>query len=455
MKRTKNLGFWPLVASTYFMVSGGPYGIEDLVAQGYGVALITLAVLPWMWSLPTALMVGELASAIPEEGGYYAWVRRGLGPFWAVQEAWLSLVASVFDMAIYPTLFMTYLARFVPALSGPWAVGAGVAVIAGGLVWNVRGAASVGRTAIVLGIIVLAPFAALVGLAVARSWPQAFVHPAPQAIAHRWVRLPAPVVRAAPPASIEALGGGVLIAMWNFMGWDNASTIANEVERPARTYPRAILATLALVTITYLLPVGGVAIAGLDPRGWTAGAWVEAARALGGAPLAAIVVAGGMSCGIGMFNALLLSYSRVPAALADDGYLPAFLALRTRKGGVPWAAVAACSVAYALCLGLGFRHLVALDVLLYGLSLVLEFVALVALRIREPALDRPFRVSGGATVAALLGIPPVALLGIAAWGCHEERIGPIPALAFGALLVALGMIVYPLRSKRPRPVVVR
>ncbi len=59
-------------------------------------------------------MVGELASALPQEGGYYAWVRRGLGNFWGFQEAWLSLVASIFDMAIYPTLFVAYLVRLFP-----------------------------------------------------------------------------------------------------------------------------------------------------------------------------------------------------------------------------------------------------------------------------------------------------------------------------------------------------
>ena len=51
--------------------------------------------LPLVWSLQIALLVGELASALPEDGGYYVWVRRALGPFWGFQEAWLSLAASV------------------------------------------------------------------------------------------------------------------------------------------------------------------------------------------------------------------------------------------------------------------------------------------------------------------------------------------------------------------------
>ena len=100
----------PLLAATYFMVSGGPYGLEEIIGDsGYGWALIILFVLPFFWSLPTSLMIGELAAAVPEEGGFYAWVRRAMGPFWGFQEAWLSLAASIFDMAIYPTLFVTYL----------------------------------------------------------------------------------------------------------------------------------------------------------------------------------------------------------------------------------------------------------------------------------------------------------------------------------------------------------
>ena len=66
---------------------------------------------------PTALMVGELASAMPEEGGFYQWVKRAMGPFWGFQEAWLSLAASVFDMAIYPTTFVLYLSHVAPSLT--------------------------------------------------------------------------------------------------------------------------------------------------------------------------------------------------------------------------------------------------------------------------------------------------------------------------------------------------
>src|SRR5438309_9621945 len=118
-KKSVRLTLWPLVAATFFMVSGGTYGTEQIVqGAGYGRAILILLLTPVLWSLPTAFMIGELSSALPAEGGYYAWVRSGLGNFWGFQEAWLSLVASIFDLAIYPTLFVTYLNRLFPWFAG-------------------------------------------------------------------------------------------------------------------------------------------------------------------------------------------------------------------------------------------------------------------------------------------------------------------------------------------------
>src|ERR1700692_2476245 len=105
----------PLVAATYFMVSGGPYGLEELVQDsGYKLAVVILFAIPLVWSLPTGLMVGELSAAIPAEGGFYVWVRRAMGPFWGFQEAWLSLMSSVLDLAAYTALFVLSLGQIWP-----------------------------------------------------------------------------------------------------------------------------------------------------------------------------------------------------------------------------------------------------------------------------------------------------------------------------------------------------
>jgi len=419
----RSLGLLPLIATTFFMVSGGPYGLEELVQKaGYTRALIVLALLPFLWSLPTAFMVGELSGAIPEEGGYYIWVRRAMGPFWGFQEAWLSLLASVFDMAIYPTLFVLYLGQLVPTLGqGRNAVMVGAAVVAVAAIWNIAGIRAVGKSSVYMMLGLLSPFALITLLGLWRS------HASSAAVHY---------------GSSVDLPAAISVGMWNYMGWDNASTVAGEVEDPQRTYPRAMLGAAALVALCYLIPVAAAMVAGIDPSAWTTGSWVEAARTLGGRWLGLAVVVGGMICGFGMTNALVLSYTRVPFAMAEHGFLPAgFLKLHPRTSA-PWVSIVVCAIAWTLCLPLGFERLVLIDIILYGLSLMLEFVALVVLRVREPDLPRKFRAPGGLIGAAALGVGPAVLLALTYVRGESERAGPVTALGLGAILAALGVVTY-------------
>jgi len=134
---------------------------------------------------------------------------------------------------------------------------------------------------------------------------------------------------------------------------------------------------------------------------------------------------------VGSFTALMMSLSRVPVAMAEDGYLPKVFAKRDARTQAPWVAILACAVMWALFFPLGFDRLVIIDVLLTGLSILLEFWALVALRIREPDLPRPYRVPGGLPVAIGIGIPPLVLVVLSAIRNTDESLGPFNALGVG------------------------
>jgi amino acid transporter len=432
------------------MVAGGPYGLEDIIGKaGYLRALILLAVIPIFWSLPTSLMVGELASAIPSEGGYYVWVRRALGPFWGFQEAWLSLAASVFDMAIYPTIFVLYLSRIAPVLtSGYRATLWALAVVIACTLWNLRGARAVGVSSVFLFCALLAPFVVLIAVAIFR-WHG---HGA-GALNH--------------PLAAPDLAGAVSVTLWNYMGWDNASTVAQEVDNPQRNYPRAMLAAAALVAITYILPLLAVALSGLDPAQFSTGAWTDAARTLGGSllgpALALSVVIGGMINGAGMFNPLMMSYTRVPFAMAEDSLHDSAAANRRpnllarafalqNRAGVPWLSVVFCGLIWALALGFTFERLISIDLVLYGAALILEFLALVVLRLREPSLPRPFSVPGGLTGVIAAGIGPTLLILFALYAARNERVLGLPALLFAAIVALTGAALYALTHLfQPRP----
>jgi len=424
----------PLVAATFFMVSGGPYAIEDILGgAGFSRAILILLLLPIIWSLPTALMIGELAAAIPADGGFYIWVRRALGPFWGYQEGWLSLAASVFDMAIYPAFAVSYLGKFDPVLTEGWRGWAwSLAIVALCCLWNLRGAPAVGDGSIWMSVALLAPFAVFVALG---FWHGFTLHPTIQ-----WNG----------PASSSALSTAVLVAMWNYMGWDNASTVAQEVHNPQRVYPRAMIWSTALVAATYILPLVATALAGQAVNSFETGDWITAATRIAGPWLGWAVAAGGVITGIGMFNALVMSYSRLPMAMAEDGMLPRIVASRNSRG-VPWVSVLLCGLAWGLALKLPFEKLITIDLVLYGSSLLLEFVALVILRVKEPELARPFK-AGNLACACLLGVGPAALIVYALYVSRtdEVKLGgePVSALLFSLTVALLGPLLY--RFATPR-----
>src|ERR1700736_5681981 len=427
------------------MVSGGTYGTEQIISgAGYGHGILILMFLPVLWCLPTAFMIGELSSSLPCEGGYYAWVRRGLGNFWGFQEAWLSLAASIFDMAIYPTLFVFYLKQMSPWFGvGNHGVLAGLFVVITCAALNIAGIRVVGITSLWLFFLLSAPFALIVLLSPLKVGGLA--------------------THLAPATSTVGLLGGTLIAMWNYMGWDNASTIAQEVERPQRTYPKAMIAAVVLVSLTYVLPFLAVYFTGIPASTFSEdGSWATVAGLIGGKILGfewlrLLIVLGGMMSAFGMFNALVMSYSRLPLAMARDGMLPKVFAKTSAKTNAPWVAILVCATGWGLCLGLGFKRLVTLDIMLYGASLMLEFVTLVALRIREPELKREFKVPGGLAGAIMGGAFPFALLCLGVVGRERETILGMNGLAFGVMIMAAGFVGYlatkKLRGSEIKPVI--
>lgn len=340
-----------------------------------------------------ALMVAELSAALPFEGGYYRWVERAMGRFWGFQEAWWSWAASLPDMAIYPVLFAGYLGQaFELSPRGRWL--AALFVIWSCTLLNLLGIRAVGVSAILAGAFLILPFVIFSVLG--------FADPAP-ATGPR-VDWSFPVVG---PGFLLALS----IALWNYTGWDNISLVGQEVERPERSYPLALAAGSLLVIALYLLPV----LAGLrvvpQQAAWTEGSFPTLARSLpGGAWLSNWLLLGALVSSWTLFNSQLLSYSRLPLVLAEDGYLPRRLA-RVGARGVPVAAVLISATLYSLFALLGFAKLIVVDVLLFTLSLVLEFIALCLLRRREPQLARPFRIPGGNLG---LGFVVVPLLAVAA-----------------------------------------
>jgi amino acid transporter len=413
----------------FFTVSGGPFGLEGLVGSvGPGVALLLLVATPLLYSIPETLLIGELASMLPAEGGYYQWVKRAFGRFWGFWNGWLSWVYSLIDMAIYPVLCVQYVKFFAPGLGwlDDWLLA--LAMIWGATWLNLRGTRAVGTASGWFVAAVLAPFGVLAGVAL--------VH---------WLRQPAtplPVTpfHAAGTSFLGALGLGMSQSIWNYSGWDNASTIGGEIEHATSTYPRALARALPLVTVVYLVSI--IPVLALTPwTSWRDGAWPDLARLVVGPWLARWIALAGVVSAFALFNALLLAYSRIPLVLAQDGLLPVALAAVDSRA-TPRNAVLVSAVVYSVFALLPFGGLLAGDVLLYTAALALEFAALLRLRRVEPQLRGAFRVPAGVPVLTLLAALPVLLLVVAvALEVRSRTIG-LPGVLVALCLAAAGPLAY-------------
>lgn len=449
LARSRRLTLSALTCILFFITCGGPFGLEGLVAAvGPGWVVVLIIVTPLIWSLPIALMVAELATLMPEEGGYYVWVRETLGPFWGLQEAWWTISYSIILLASFSVLFASYLASFIPALAPgadmthpgmtavlKWLVAVFVIVTATAV--NLRGARDVGRSAKISAAYILGAFALLVFIWLKHG-------PAPGTVVGI-------VSRDLASKHSGALLLGLSIIAFNYSGWDNVSTFAGEVDQPQRNYPRALGAALALIVLCYLFPVmAGVSLTP-SPDVWNADAgWPVIAQLIGGRWLGVLIAAAGLVSTWGLINAQLLYISRLPFVMARDGWLPKGLAHASSETAVPKIALLSCCVIGALFAALSFGSLAVINCLLNTAGLTLEFLALIVLRVRRPDAPRSFRVPWGWLGMSYVCVAPfgaAVLLLLATF--RDWRSYPGQILVVGGIVIA-GIVLYFARRRRAK-----
>jgi amino acid transporter len=231
--------------------------------------------------------------------------------------------------------------------------------------------------------------------------------------------------------------------VFNFSGWDNVSPYAGEVDQPQKNYPIAIAAALALAVIGYLLPVlAGIGVT-TDPAAWTADAgWPVIAGLAGGRWLGMVLAAAGLVSMWGLYNAQVLFVSRIPLAMARDGWLPQILGRARKDTGVPVVAVIAVCALTAPLAALSFGSLVIIQCVTYTGALLLEFLALLVLRARRPDAHRPFRIPGGRFGLWYVCLAPLVVAAAVLGSAVHDADSYGPQLLAIALVAAGGVALY-------------
>jgi amino acid transporter len=428
----RKAGLLYLVFVMFSYTTGGPFGLEDMVTtSGPGLTLIYLLVLPFFWCIPVSLVSAELTTAMPVEGGFYRWTRAAFGDFWGFLSGWWNWSASFLLGGVYAVLFTDYLKYPFPKMTAWQHYLISVALIAV-ITWvNVRGIEMVGQLATALEIFIFIPVMTMIVIAFLHWHHNPFV---PLVVPHQ--------------GRFKVFGVGLALGLWLYSGYEQLSTVAEEVEDPQRAYPRALALVVPLSIAAYFLPtLTGLASAG-HWENWKTGFFSDAAAMIGGTfhgyPwLGTWMTLAAMVGNVALLNSTVLTTTRMPFAMAEDGYLPQVLTRRHTRYGTPWLAIVASAVIYALLAWQSLGQLISVYIWLRSATTVLTVLSAWKLRRTHPELPRSFTIPGGRAGLLYVVIAPVVMALVALLG--SDRFGMIG----GAVALAAGPLVYAALKQRP------
>ncbi|KAK9126316.1 hypothetical protein Scep_015162 [Stephania cephalantha] len=392
-KKKKKLTLIPLIFLIFFEVSGGPFGEEPAVkAGGPLLAILGFLIFPFIWSIPEALITAELSTAFPGNGGYVIWASAAFGPFWGSLMGTSKFLSGVINNAAYPVLCVNYLKLVLPFFSS--GLPRIFSIVGSTLLLsflNYTGLAIVGYTAVALGLISLIPFVLMGLISIPKIKPS------------RWINL----------KGQEKKNWNLFLntLFWNLNFWDNASTLAGEVDRPRKTFPRALFCAGILTCLGYLIPLfAGIGALELKQSDWEDGYLANAAGMIGGKWLKIWVEVGAVLSAIGLYEAQLSSCAYQVLGMADLGILPKLFGRRSRWFNTPSIGIMLSTVITLAVSFMDFTDIISSANFLYSLGMLLEFASFLWLRKKRPELQRPYKVPLGLPGLVVMCLVPAGFL---------------------------------------------
>jgi APA family basic amino acid/polyamine antiporter len=449
----RDLGAWAAASIVVGTVIGsGIFLVPKTMIQRAGTPQMVFVV--WvvggLLSLAGALSYAELAAALPEAGGEYAFLREAYGPMWGFLYSWTQMwVAKSGSIATLAAGFSVYLSNFYSPLDtvfyslplplgphgGPLELRYGqlfaiaLILLLGWL--NYYGVKLGGNVQVTVTVVKVALIAAIIfsGLALGHAH-------APSA--------GLPVA----PLTFAGFIAALVAALWAYDGWNNVSMVSSEVRNPQRNLPLALIGgTLAVIGI-YLLANGAYfhvltakEVAGADR------APAEMMRKIFDGPGANAVAIAAMISIFAALNGSILSGSRVPYAAARQGYFFSAIGRVSPKYHTPGVSILVLSAWASLLVLSGkyddlFNLVIFASWILYGMTAA----AVLVLRKKRPDLYRPYHTVGYPFVPVLFILGASVLLFSTLFDRPRESL-------MGIGLILLGLPFYFHWKRRRRGVV--
>ncbi|MCY3622659.1 MAG: amino acid permease [Gammaproteobacteria bacterium] len=388
-----------------------------------GFVILVLWFVGGVTALCGALCYAELGASLPRSGGEYNFLSETYHPAVGFVSGWISAtIGFAAPTALAAITFGTYLSSVMPRLSAKWLAAALIVAMAAAHATTRRASGGTQRAFTYLKLMLIAGFCVL-------GW---ILTEAPQDV----VFLPG-----AGDGTLIASGAfavALIYVNYAYAGWNAATYVLDELDRPRETLSRVLLTGTAVVMVLYLMlnytflyaaPIE--ALAGKLEVGYVAAQFVfgETGAAIMGVALALLLIS--------TVSAMTLAGPRVLLVIGQDFHALRFLA-RTNAHGVPVVAILLQSaLAVILVLTATFESILVFAGFTLGVSTLCTVAGLFVLRWRRPELERPYRVP-------LYPLPPVAFLGLMGWTLAyllmqrpKEGLAGVAILASGAAFYAL------------------
>jgi basic amino acid/polyamine antiporter, APA family len=448
LELVRGLGAWSSISIVVGIMIGTGIFLKpaEMAADAGSVSVVFAAwIVGGLLSLFGALAYAELGAALPEAGGEYAFLRRGLGPMWGFLFGWMhSIVGRPASMASIAAGLLRFCGFLFPVLAAPiitwqihmpfsgtpytfaftWAQPGAVAALAVMTFINYLGVRVGGEVQVFFTILKALSIGTIIVLVFGLAHTGgAGVHPFfPSSYG---------------AATLVGFLGALAASLWAYDGWEDLTLVGSEIENPQRNIPRALIPGVSFCIVVYVLfsaaahwvlPFPAVATSEHVAS--------DLVASISGRNVALWVTLAMVASAIGTLNGSTLSGARVPYAMARDGIFfrqaagihPKF---RTPAGALLFE----CTLASLFALTGTFEELTSLFIFAAWIFYGLAVVSLIRLRKREPQLPRPYRCSGYPWVPVMFLLGTVALT-ISLWAARPVR------SSIGLVLILSGLPFY-------------
>lgn len=404
----KNLGVFSLLVIAFFWVSGGIFGNEAVLkAAPAAYVFLGLLLVPIIYAIPISLITAELATSMPHDGGMVAWTHAACGSLIGAHNAYWLWSAYIFDSAVYPVLAGEYaIAIFdLDGLSTDEAVAKSMfamIIIVIITLLKLMGTGVLVKVSTFLLVMSLIPSIIYVFYGFKVMKPVEWVNT-------KYIEG-------------EEINWSLFISwtLWLYCGFFSLGSLAGEVSGPKTTFLIVIAILVPFVVLVNVLPLAVSLSLDPDLSHYDAGYFTQLSEMLVGKWLGYMFVIGANVCQIGIYLSKMMTCERSMMFFFEEHFQADLKLIRASKSrvvaylfhetgtGVPPVYILANAMFALLLCWLPYALLVEFSMTVLALSMMLFLYSFLTLRIKQPDMNRPYKVPGNLLVAIIFAFLPFA-----------------------------------------------